>query len=98
LRVIAIKPSKSTGEVNKVEEFSRVINTKYHEYQVVFQGEQKAIFTRNNFNKGKTRESKDGTNKLKLYIADLVKDNWSNIKELPFNSDEYSCRTPSIDT
>jgi len=91
------KTLKATGEVNKVEEFSRVINTKYHEGPAVFfQGEQKAIFTRNNFNKGKTRESKDGTNKLKLYIADLVKDNWSNIKELPFNSDEYSCGHPAL--
>jgi Tol biopolymer transport system component len=26
----------------------------------------------------------------------LVKDNWSNIKELPFNSDEYSCGHPAL--
>ncbi|MFY7827111.1 MAG: OmpA family protein [Flectobacillus sp.] len=88
---------KSGEGTNKVEEFSRVINTKYHEGPAVFfKGEQKAIFTRNNFNKGKVRESKDGTNKLKLYVADLVKDNWSNIKELPFNSDEYSCGHPAL--
>lgn len=92
------KTLKADGTAsNKVEEFSRVINTKYHEGPLAFfKGEQKAIFTRNNFNKGRAKESKDGTTKLKLYIADYVKESWANIKELPFNSDEYSCGHPAL--
>ena len=84
-------------KLTKVEEFSRVLNTKYHEGPMTFfKGEQKAVFTRNNYNKGHSRESKDGTNRLKLYIADLVKNMWANVKELPFNSDEYSTGHPAL--
>ncbi|MES2520217.1 MAG: OmpA family protein [Bacteroidota bacterium] len=85
------------AKLTKVEEFSRVLNTKYHEGPMTFfKGEQKVVFTRNNYNKGRARESKDGTNRLKLYTADLVKDSWSNVKEVPFNSDEYSCGHPAL--
>jgi outer membrane protein OmpA-like peptidoglycan-associated protein len=85
------------AKLTKIEEFSRVLNTKYHEGPMTFfKDEQKVVFTRNNYNKGRARESKDGTNRLKLYTADLVKDSWSNVKELPFNSDEYSCGHPAL--
>ena len=84
-------------KLTKVEEFSRVLNTKYHEGPMTFfKGEQKAVFTRNNYNKGRVRESKNGTNRLKLYTADLVKNAWANVKELPFNSDEYSTGHPAL--
>lgn len=84
-------------KLTKVEEFSRVLNTKYHEGPMTFfKGEQKVVFTRNNYNKGRARESKDGTNRLKLYTSDLVKDSWGNVKEVPFNSDEYSCGHPAL--
>lgn len=85
------------AKLTKIEEFSRVLNTKYHEGPMTFfKGEQKVVFTRNNYNKGRSRESKDGTNRLKLYTADLVKESWSNVKEVPFNSDEYSCGHPAL--
>ena len=84
-------------KLTKVEVFSRVLNTTYHEGPMTFfKGEQKAVFTRNNYNKGRSRESKDGTNRLKLYTADLIKDVWANVKELPFNSDEYSTGHPAL--
>ena len=85
------------SKLTKVEEFSRVLNTKYHEGPMTFfKGEQKAVFTRNNYSKGRIRESKDGINRLKLYSAELVKNAWANVKELPFNSDEYSTGHPAL--
>ena len=85
------------GKLTKIEEFSRVLNTKYHEGPMTFfKGEQKVVLTRNNYNKGKARESKDGTNRLKLYTADLKGDTWGNVKEVPFNSDEYSTGHPAL--
>lgn len=85
-------------QLTKVEEFSRTLNTKYHEGPMCFfKGEQKVILTRNNYSRGRgARESKDGTNRLKLYMSDLEKGAWANAKELPFNSDEYSCGHPSL--
>jgi outer membrane protein OmpA-like peptidoglycan-associated protein len=85
------------GKLTKIEEFSRVLNTKYHEGPMTFfKGEQKVVLTRNNYNKGKARESKDGTNRLKLYTGDLKGDTWGNVKEVPFNSDEYSTGHPAL--
>jgi outer membrane protein OmpA-like peptidoglycan-associated protein len=83
--------------LTKVEVFSRTLNTKYHEGPMTFfKDESKVIFTRNNYNKGKYQRAKDGTNKLKLYMADLKGDSWSNVRELPFNSNEYSTGHPAL--
>lgn len=86
-------------QLSKVEDFSRILNTKYHEGPVsFFKDGKKIIFTRNNYNKGRARESKDGTNRLKLYSANLNKESWSDVKELPFNSNEFSCGHPALST
>ncbi len=83
--------------LSKIEDFSRVLNTKYHEGPVsFFKDWKRVIFTRNNYNNGKARQSKSGTNGLKLYIANLNRTNWSDVKELPFNSNEYSCGHPAL--
>ena len=42
-----------------------------------------------------------GTNHLKLYSAELGKDEdslptWQNVKELPFNSEDYSVGHPTV--
>jgi Tol biopolymer transport system component len=54
------------------------------------------LFTRNNYLDGKYKTSKDGINKLKLYSADWTGNEWGKLKELPFNSDEYSVGHPSL--
>lgn len=89
--------TKDEKPLTKTEQFSRTLNTKYHEGPVTFfKGEEKLIFTRNNYNKGRSRESADGVVKLKLYTSDYKSGNWGNVKELPFNSNEYSCGHPAL--
>lgn len=79
------------------ERFGGSINSKYHEGPTAFfKDGSKVIFTRNNFLNGKARKSSDGVNKLKLYMGEANKDGWKNIKELPFNSDEYSTGHPAL--
>lgn len=79
------------------DQFSRSLNTKYHEGPATFsQDGSRVIFTRNNFNGGKYRKSIDGTNKLKLYTATQTNGVWSKAEELPFNSDEYSTGHPAL--
>ncbi len=81
----------------EIEEFSKSINSKYHEGPVTFFKDYKrVIFTRNNYNKGKAGKNKDGVNMLKLYTAEKKEKKWSNIKELPFNSNEFSCGHPAL--
>ncbi|WP_205748921.1 carboxypeptidase regulatory-like domain-containing protein [Emticicia sp. CRIBPO] len=80
-----------------IEEFSKSLNSKYHEGPVTFYKDyKKIIFTRNNYNKGKTGKSSSGVNMLKLYTAVKKDKKWTNVSELPFNSDEYSCGHPAL--
>ncbi|RDB04027.1 OmpA family protein [Runella aurantiaca] len=79
------------------QNMGKSINSKYHEGPVAFFKDGKRIlFTRNNYLNGKYKTSKDGINKLKLYSAESANGNWKDLKELPFNSDEYSVGHPAL--
>lgn len=57
----------------------------------------KVYFTRNNLKDGRPYKSKkDRIIKMKIYEAEKEGDKWGGIKELAFNSDDYSCVHPSI--
>jgi outer membrane protein OmpA-like peptidoglycan-associated protein len=53
-------------------------------------------FTRNNFNNGKKGRDSERTILLKLYKATKEGDKWTNVTELPFNSNEYSVAHPAL--
>lgn len=74
------------------------VNTKFHEGQICISKDGKTMFfTRNNYLYGKKQKDQNGTNNLKIYRATLNdKDKWSNIIELPFNSNNYSVGHPSL--
>jgi outer membrane protein OmpA-like peptidoglycan-associated protein len=77
--------------------FSKEINSKYHESSVSFSPDNNTIyFTRNNYKKGDYKVDKDGYNKLKIYKAEFIDNNWRNSEELPFCSNEYSVGHPSV--
>ncbi len=89
------KPYQEPAVVSK--SMGKSINSNYHEGPVTFFKDfKKILFTRNNFLNGKYATSKDGINKLKLYSADLVGAEWKNIKELPFNNNDYSTGHPAL--
>jgi outer membrane protein OmpA-like peptidoglycan-associated protein len=95
------------GQINATETnvkrerpFSKTLNTKFHEATLTFtNNRQRVYFTRNNYN-GDLRRDDEGVSNLKLYTAvrnDSISDNdWSNIQELPFNSDDYSVGHPTL--
>lgn len=79
------------------QRFSKTLNTRYHEGPVTFSRDgSQIIFTRNNFNDGRARKSAEGVTKLKLYTARQGNGAWTDVKELPFNSDEYSVGHPTL--
>ncbi|MEO1653165.1 MAG: tetratricopeptide repeat protein, partial [Bacteroidota bacterium] len=87
------------GLYGQPEYFNKQINSKYHEGPLVFyNGDRSVIFTRNNYYKGKFRKSSEGINKLKLYLADIKNGEWADIREFPFNDDEYSVGHPTLST
>lgn len=94
---------KPDGDLDEPRIFHKKVNTKYHEGPLSFYNDQhNVVFTRNNYFKGKAKQSSDGVTKLKLYFADRKKndkgdeDDWVNIRPFEFNNDEYSIGHPSI--
>ncbi|MFD1143980.1 carboxypeptidase regulatory-like domain-containing protein [Larkinella insperata] len=80
-----------------VQPFSRSINSRYHEGPVTFfQDGYRIIFTRNNYDGRRVRQSAEGVTNLKLYTATQQNGTWVNIEELPFNSDDYSVGHPAL--
>jgi len=53
-------------------------------------------FTRNNILNGKRRFDDKKATKLKIFKAEQVNGSWSNITELPFNSDQFNTAHPAL--
>jgi outer membrane protein OmpA-like peptidoglycan-associated protein len=87
----------SEGTLSNPEKFSKKLNSKYHESTPVFTKDGKTVyFTRNNYVNGKKKRDSEKTILLKLLKATLEGDQWTDVKELPFNSDEYNVAHPAL--
>lgn len=85
------------GKLGSVENFSKTVNTKYNESSPVFTKDGKTMyFTRNNYNDGKKRISDDKVIMEKIYKAELINGEWTNVKELPFSNDNYKTAHPAL--
>ncbi|WP_300485257.1 OmpA family protein [Flavobacterium sp.] len=85
------------GSLSQPERFAREINTRFHEATPVFTKDGNTMyFTRNNFNNGKKGKDNAKTTLLKVYRATLKDGKWTNVTELPFNSDSYSVAHPAL--
>lgn len=75
------------------------VNTRYHQSSPAVTKDGKYMyFTRNNFIDGKLGSDKNGTNFLKIYVAENIKGEWKNVTELayPINSDGFSSAHPAL--
>ena len=80
-----------------VQQFTKSLNTRYHEGPATFSSDgTHIIFTRNNTTGGRARKSAEGITKLKLYTAEQQNGSWVNITEFPYNSEEYSVGHPTL--
>ncbi len=86
------------GYLTSPEPLGRKVNSKFNESSAVFTKDGNTMyFTRNNFLNGKQKTDASKTTLLKLYKATkLSNDQWGNVVELPFNSDDYSCAHPAL--
>lgn len=85
------------GTLANPRKFSSKITTKFNEATPVITKDGKTMyFTRNNYNDGvRGRDGKRNT-LLKIYRAELVNDLWTNVTELPFNSDDFNTAHPVL--
>lgn len=93
---VNLRKDNTFGE--KITPFSKTINSTYHESSPVFTKDGNTMyFTRNNYSKEEYIKSKKGTVLLKLFVSKKNEEGkWSEPKELPFNSNEYSCAHPTL--
>ncbi len=86
------------GKLSNTTKLSGDVNTKFHESTAVFTKDGNTMyFTRNNFVDGKKKRDSDRNIRLKIFKATKLGDNyWSNIVELPFNSNNYSVAHPAL--
>ncbi len=86
--------SASAGAVTKLGDG---VNTRLHESTSITTKDGNTLyFTRNNLEDRKSNKDKNGIIRLKIFKATLVEGIWSNIEELPFNSDAYSVANPAL--
>ena len=79
------------------KKFSASVKSKFHEASAVFTKDGNTMyFTRNNYLEGKKGKDDNKITLIKIYKASYVKNDWTNITELPFNSDNYSTAHPAL--
>lgn len=89
----------SEGLLASPVELNKKINSNFNESTAVFTKDGKTMyFTRNNFTDKKVKTDKNQVMLLKLYKAVLKDNEWTEVQELPFNSDEYNCAHPALST
>jgi len=86
--------SATSGRVAKIGEN---VNTRLHESTSATTKDGSTLyFTRNNIVEGKYIKDDEGVIRLKIFRAVLIDEIWSNIEELPFNSNDYSVANPAL--
>ncbi len=81
----------------KPENFSTTLNSQLHEGPVSFTHVgDKIYFTSNNQKKGVQQADATGRVRMKIYSAERGAQGWTNIRVLPFNSNDFSCMHPSL--
>lgn len=90
---------QADGTLANPKKFSRKITTKFNESTPIITKDGKTMyFTRNNYNNGKRGKSRYGVTLLKIYRAELVNNKWTNVIELPFNSNQFNTAHPVLDS
>ncbi len=92
------KVNVDSSSMSNVVKFGDKLNTRLHESTSIGTKDGNTIyFTRNNFKDGKYVKDEKGVIRLKIFKATLSEEGvWSNIVELPFNSDTYSVAHPAL--
>lgn len=90
-----ITEKNASGKYEKPILWPEGFDSKYNDGPLSVAKDGKTIFfTRNSVNK--KAKSLDGTQKLHIFQADIVRDAIFSLMELKFNSKEYNCAHPAI--
>lgn len=85
------------GTSTKSVNFSPNIRTQYHEGSCTFSADgNELFFTRSNLSGGQGINDENGEVQLKIYSAVKGTEDWEQITELPFCSDDYAVAHPAL--
>lgn len=85
------------GMPGKATSFSSNIRTRFHEGPTAFSNDLRQVFfTRSNTTNGQNVVGADKRTNLKIYVADKGPEDWENLRELSFCSDDYSVQSPTL--
>ena len=88
---------KDLHEKDNVRSLKGQIKSRLNESSAIITADGKVMyFTRNNVFKGKRRYDADKNTKLKIFRAELAEGKWTNVTELPFNSDQFNTAHPAL--
>lgn len=89
--------ASSDGDYNNAIKLDKNANKKTHESSAIYTKDGSTVyFTRNNSENGNFSRDAEGISRLKIYRAAVQNGTWTNIVELPFNSDGYSAAHPAL--
>lgn len=83
------------GTLQDITPFPDAINTDAHESNAVFTKDGKTMYF-NRTNTIRKRTNDDKIAQIKIYKAELVDGNWTNVTALPFTSNSYSTEHPAL--
>lgn len=90
-------PKEEDSSKKNIRLLSKGINSRYHDGPICYSPDGKEVYvTRNNFQNGMPKIGEDDENHFMLYYAKRVGAEWEELKELPFNSKDFSCGHPAI--
>lgn len=80
------------------ERFDVLVSKNKHEGPVSFSRDLKTLYYSTNSTSEDTDSNNDGRNDhtVKIYEASRSANDWTNVRELPFNSENYYCFHPSL--
>jgi outer membrane protein OmpA-like peptidoglycan-associated protein len=97
LNIVSIPLKNIKANDSLVSYFSKDLKSPMHESNAVFTKDGKTMyFTRNNSTNGRRGKNTDKISNIQIFRAEWVKNKWTNIKALPFNSPDYSVEHPAL--
>ena len=85
----------SNGSIQNVTPFSENINTTSHESNATFSRDGTKMYFNRTDSERKKLDGKKVAN-IKIYSAELIDNEWTNVTALPFNDDSFNNEHPSL--
>jgi len=97
LNLVSIPLKNANLKDSIVTYFSKDLKSAMHESNAVFTKDGKMMyFTRNNSKNGRRGKNTAKVSNIQIFRAEFVKNKWTNIVALPFNSPNYSVEHPAL--